>query len=230
MGARLSDGRRCEMLTDGFDADVCGDIQINLTKGHSVLRHLLLLQCAACVVLSTTVCHAFAAEAMDSAALLAAERQALQPLSAFDGTWRGPAKIIQADGKEHLITQTERVGSLLGGTIKVIEGRGYAPDGTSTFNAFAVISYAPQVGRYNFHSHAQGYAGDFPLEVTPDGFRWSIKAGPATLRYTATVKDGVWFEVGERLVDGQAPVKTFEMSLRRVGATDWPAAGAVPAQ
>jgi hypothetical protein len=171
-----------------------------------------------------------AAGAPDSVALLAAQRQSIAPLDIFDGTWRGPARIITADGKDIQITQTERVGGFLGGTLKLIEGRGHAKDGSMPFNAFAVISYAPQSGKYNFHSYAQGYSGDFPLDVRPDGFTWTIKAGPATLRYTATVKDGVWSEIGERLMEGQAPVKTFEMSLRRIADTDWPAAGAVPAQ
>jgi hypothetical protein len=171
-----------------------------------------------------------AADAPDAAALLAAQRQAIRPLAAFDGTWRGPAKVTLADGKVVEITQTERVGSFLDGSVKVIEGRGYAADGTQRFNAFAVLSYSPQTEKYNFRSYAQGYAGDFPLEVRPDGFTWSIKAGPATLRYTATVKDGVWTEIGERVVEGQPPVRTFEMTLRRIGSTDWPAAGAVPPQ
>jgi len=169
-----------------------------------------------------------AAGASDSVAMLAAQHRSMQPLSIFDGIWRGPARVTLPDGKEVLITQTERVGSFLGETVKVIEGRGYAPDGTSPFNAFAVISYSPQSDKYNFRSYAQGYSGDFPVEVRPDRFTWSIKAGPATLRYTATVKDGVWVEIGERLVEGQAPVKIFDMSLRRIGNTDWPSAGAVP--
>jgi hypothetical protein len=169
-----------------------------------------------------------AAGASDSVAMLAAQHRSMQPLSIFDGIWRGPARVTLPDGKEVLITQTERVGSFLGETVKVIEGRGYAPEGTSPFNAFAVISYSPQSDKYNFRSYAQGYSGDFPVEVRPDGFTWSIKAGPATLRYTATVKDGVWVEIGERLVEGQAPVKIFDMSLRRIGNTDWPSAGAVP--
>lgn len=190
-------------------------------------RRLVLFTWVGCA-LAAMPTGAIAAGAPDSAVLLAAQRQSLQPLSIFDGTWRGPAKIMLADGKELQLTQTERVGSFLDETVKVIEGRGYGPDGASAFNAFAVISYSPQTGKYNFHSYAQGYSGDFPLEVRPDGFAWSIKAGPATLRYTATVKDGVWVEIGERLIEGQAPLKTFEMTLRRIGSTDWPAAGAVP--
>jgi hypothetical protein len=169
-----------------------------------------------------------AAGAPDSASLIAAQRQSMQPLAAFDGIWRGPAKVILADGKELLSTQTERVGGLLDGSIKLIEGRGHAPDGSLTFNAFGVISYAPQTGTYSFHSYAQGHSGTFPMEVRPAGFTWSVKAGPATIRYTADVRDGVWTEIGERIVDGQPGVRIFEMTLRRAGSTDWPSAGAVP--
>jgi hypothetical protein len=115
---------------------------------------------------------------------------------------------------------------MLDGTLRVIEGRGYMPDGTLAFNAFAVISFAPATGKYTFRSHAQGFAGDFPLEVRDDGFSWSIQAGPATLRYTSTVQNGLWLEVGERLESGKPPVKTLEMQLRRVSSTDWPASGA----
>lgn len=164
-----------------------------------------------------------------SAELLAAQARAMAPLSIFDGLWRGPATVTLPDGKALEITQTERVGSMLGGTLKVIEGRGYLPDGSVGFNAFAVISFSPQTGRYGFRSHAQGYAGDFPLEVRPDGFTWSTPAGPgATIRYTATLKDGVWTEIGERLVEGKPAVKMFEMQLKRIGSTDWPAGGTVP--
>ena len=81
--------------------------------------------------------------------------------------------------------------------------------------------------RYTLHSHAQGHVGDFAFVATGDGYRWEIPIGPATLRYTATVKDGELYEIGERIVAGSAPQKVFEMRLKRIGDTDWPAAGAV---
>jgi len=78
------------------------------------------------------------------------------------------------------------------------------------------------------HSHAQGRVGDFALTPTADGFSWTIPAGPTmTIRYTATIKDGTWVEVGDRIVPDQAPARFFEMTLKRVGNTDWPAAGSV---
>ena len=57
--------------------------------------------------------------------------------------------------------------------------------------------------------------------------RLEIPAGPMTIRYTATLKDKVWTEIGERIASGQAPAQFFEMHLTRVGDSDWPNGGAM---
>jgi hypothetical protein len=160
-------------------------------------------------------------------ASIAAQKEAMKSLAVMDGVWRGPAWTMLPTGK-HEVTQTERIGPFLDGSIKVIEGRGYNADGTVGFNAFGVVSYDPAKKAYTLHSHALGRAGDFALTPTPDGYVWEIPAGPMTIRYTATIKDGAWKEVGERIAQGQAPVQFFEMNLKRVGDSDWPAAGAIP--
>lgn len=72
-----------------------------------------------------------------------------------------------------------------------------------------------------------GYAGDFALTLTPDGYSWDIPAGPMTIHYAAVIKDGVWREVGDRIMPGKDPVPFFEMTVKRAGDTDWPAAGAI---
>ena len=149
------------------------------------------------------------------------------PLAYMDGVWRGPAWTILASGDKHTITQTERIGPFLDGSVKVIEGRGYDPDGKVTFNAFGTISFDPAKSAYTMHSHAMGSVGDFALKPTAVGYIWEITAGPMTIRYTAVVKDGAWREVGDRIAPGKEPVRSFEMNLKRVGDTTWPAAGAV---
>jgi hypothetical protein len=72
-----------------------------------------------------------------------------------------------------------------------------------------------------------GYVGDFVLTLSPDGYTWDIPAGQMTIRYTAAIKDGAWREVGDRIVPGKDTVRFFEMNLKRVGDTNWPAAGAI---
>lgn len=162
----------------------------------------------------------------DPAALITAQREAMKPFAVMDGVWRGPAWTILPSGK-HNITQTERIGPFLDGSIRVIEGRGYNEDGSAGFNAFGIISYDPATKAYTLHSYAQGQAGDFVIKPTADGYTWEIPAGPMTIRYTAVIKDGTLREVGDRIMPGKEPVRFFEMNLKRVGDTDWPAAGAI---
>ncbi len=162
----------------------------------------------------------------DPEVLLKAQREAMSRLSFLDGVWRGPAWADHGGGKIEM-TQTERLGPFLDGAVKVLEGRGYLADGSVGFNAFAVISYDVNKKGYSMRSYAMGHAGDFVLTPTEDGFTWEIPAGPMTIRYTAVIKDGTWNEYGERILPGQDPVRFMEMNLKRIGDTDWPAAGAI---
>ena len=171
-----------------------------------------------------------AQERPDPAALLAAQRDAMATFAFMDGVWRGPATTEQASGDKHAITQTERIGPLLGGSVKVIEGRGYDPDGKTTFNALGIISYNLATKSFSMRSYAMGYSGDFIIQRTSDGFTWEIPAGPTTIRYNAVVKDGTWTEVGDRIAPGRDPVRFFEMKLTRVGDSAWPQAGAIAPQ
>lgn len=149
---------------------------------------------------------------------------AMAKLSFMRGTWVGEASGTAGDGTRYKVTQTERMGTLLGGDIILVEGRGYKADGSTGFNAFGVVSYNAQAKAYEFRSYAMGYAGTFTLTPTAGGYTWEIPIGPGVIRYTATVKDGTWHEVGDRIFPGTAPVRTFEMTLKRTGDTDWPGA------
>jgi len=165
------------------------------------------------------------AQVADPAAL-AAQRAAMDRLAWMRGTWRGPA-VTRGPGGEHRVTQTERIGSFLDGTLTLIEGKGYNPDGSTGFHAFGVVSFDPASGKYTLSSSAQGRRGEFVLTPTKDGYVWEIPAGPAVIRYTATRDGKTWHEVGDRIVAGGAPQRFFEMTLTRIGDTDWPEAGSV---
>lgn len=127
----------------------------------------------------------------------------MAPLAYMDGEWRGTAITTLPGGSKHSITQTERIGPLLDGSVKVIEGRGHEQDGRISFNAFGIVYFdgARQVLR--FQAHAMGMSGDYSFTPTADGYVWEIPAGPMTIRYTTTIRG-------------------------RIGDSTWPAAGAVP--
>jgi hypothetical protein len=96
-----------------------------------------------------------------------------------------------------------------------------------TFNAFGTISFDQSMGAYTLHSYAQVRVGDFELKLNNDGYQWEIPAGPMKIRYVATIKDGAWREVGDEIAPDKEPVRFFEMNLKWVGDTDWPAGGAI---
>lgn len=161
---------------------------------------------------------------------MAAQKEAMAQLAFMDGIWRGPAWTQLRTGR-HEVTQTERIGSFLDGSVKVMEGRGYNADGTVGFNALGIISFDPATKKYSMRSYALGYAGDFPLEPKADGYVWQIPAGPgAIIRYTATITKDHWRETGERIAGDAPPMQMFEMNLTRVGDTRWPAGDPVPMQ
>jgi hypothetical protein len=176
---------------------------------------------------SIIVPNSYAQARPDPAKMIAAQQQAMLKLSFMDGAWRGSAWTVLPNGEKHHITQTERIGPFLDGAVKVIEGRGYEADGKTSFNAFGTVSFNLTTNAYTMHSYAQGFVGDYVLTPTADGFSWEIPAGPMIIRYVAVVKDGTWKEVGDRIMPNKDPVRFFEMELKRLGDTNWPAAGAI---
>ncbi|RYY47161.1 MAG: DUF1579 domain-containing protein [Sphingomonadales bacterium] len=165
------------------------------------------------------------AQATDTVAI-AAQKDALRKLDWMNGVWRGPATSQSPEG-EHKVAQTERIGGFLDGTIKVMEGKGFNPDGSVGFNALGVVSYDAHAKAYWLTSWALGRNGKFPMTVTDNGYVWEVPAGGTKIRYAATLVDGVWTEVGDYITDGQPPRRFFSMSLKRVGDSDWPVAGGI---
>lgn len=156
----------------------------------------------------------------------AEQKSAISALDFLDGEWVGSAKGHTEAGSIDTI-QTERIGSLLDGTVKLIEGRGYDASGATVFNALAVISYDPKADRYRMRSYAQGHVTDADFTRTDDGFEWGFAAGPGRMQFKATVRNGNWSEVGTFSVPGRPVVTTAQLELKKKGSTDWPRDGAV---
>lgn len=166
-----------------------------------------------------------AAQPTDTASI-AAQKEAMKKLAWMHGVWRGPA-VSQSPAGEHKVTQTERIGGFLDGTVTVMEGKGYNPDGSVGFNALGVASYDTKTKSYWLTSWALGHGGKFAMTLTDNGYIWEIPAGAMTIRYTATFTGGVWTEVGDYIAPGQPPRRFFRMDLKRVGDSSWPAAGGI---
>ena len=155
------------------------------------------------------------------------QRDAMQRLSWMDGEWTGAAAVYAGPDRTVSHSHTERIGPMIGGSLKVIEGRTTEAHGSVSFNAFAVISWDDETDRYIMRSYANGQAGDFPLEVTPDGFKWTTPARGGFMEYVTVHSGDDWVETGDFVMEGRPPMRVIELRLHRRGDSDWPAANPV---
>lgn len=160
--------------------------------------------------------------------LLAPHRAAMATLVVLDGLWRGEGWTLTPTGARETFRQTIRVGSFGEGALKVIEGRSYDADGHLSATNFEIVSFNAVTKVYTLRLYAQGKVADVPIVPTQTGFFLEYPDGSATVRFTIAVNNGTWNEIAERRLAGQEPARFLELSLRRAGDTDWPAAGALP--
>jgi len=147
---------------------------------------------------------------------------ATDALAAFDGVWIGPARMTTPDGQTIRFEQMERIGPMLAGEIRVMEGQARGAAGERLFNALTVFSLGE--GGIEMRSHTPGHVETRLVEMTDDGFVWRTRTGDNEMVYTVSIRDGVWHETGVvRRPDGRE-FPFFEMTLNRVGDTDWPSA------
>ena len=149
------------------------------------------------------------------------------PFSFMYGEWRGSAKGMTREGP-YTLTQTERVGPMLGGDLIVVEGRGYEKNGTVKFNAFGVISYDKREQSYFINVYTNGHAGRFKLDLTDNGFVWTMPAGATgKIINTAVIEGDTWREITKYAPDEGPERITNDMTLTRIGSTSWPSSGVV---
>jgi hypothetical protein len=154
----------------------------------------------------------------------AANRDAMKKLAFLTGKWAGEATLVLGPDKTETVKQREDVQLKLGGAVLLIEGigTGRLPDSEKegvVFNAMAVINYDAEAGKYRMKAYrAEGTAIEPEFALTETGFTWqfTLPGKKTQIKYTATVADGSWNEVGEMSLDGVRWNKFFGMIVKRV--------------
>jgi hypothetical protein len=159
---------------------------------------------------------------------LKAQQEAMKELAFLDGEWRGASKVLRKDGWAPTV-QTGRVGTVLDGTVRMIEAKGYEASGRQSFEVLRIISYEPETKTYFMRSYQSGRVRDHAVSLTDKGFEWeSESSGDTTIRYEASVKDGAWTETATRVPARGEPETYVEVKLKRLRSGSWPSALGLP--
>ena len=149
---------------------------------------------------------------------------AISAVGFFTGTWTGDGW-IQMGPQRETFKETETCGPYLGGALMVLEGKGVDTGNPAhvVHHALAVMSWNAQKDEYDFRSYSPPFAGTFPGKlVSPGVFVWSMDGPMGQMKYTITIKDGLWSETGERSADGKTWSPFFAMNLKRSSTAGWP--------
>jgi hypothetical protein len=147
---------------------------------------------------------------------LAEQRAAMARISHMVGDWQGEANVTFPT--QLTVFQSEHIESAMNGLLIVVRGTGHATaerSGTPIFNAFGVISYDDARDLYEFRVYNDGRAATATARFLDDGrLQWTMDFSPVIIRYTITLTETSWREIGEMSRDGGASwTQTIDMNL-----------------
>ena len=141
----------------------------------------------------------------------------MKKVSIFEGKWSGTGW-QQIGPKRENTTSTETVQKKLGGVAYLVEGRFADPDGAVKHETLAIMAYDDASKTIRMRTFlANGMSGDYEVKALGGNkFEWGFKTPAGTVRYSVTMTEDTWHEVGEFSRDGQTWNKTMEMTLKKV--------------
>ena len=143
---------------------------------------------------------------------------AMKALPRLEGRWTGEGWMRMGPGDPMRFVGEETVESRLDGRLLVVEGLHRTPDGSKiVHHAFGVFSWDGSAKNYKFTTYvANRGGGEHAARLEGDALVWDLAGaeGPKR-RFTITVKDDQWKEVGHVQYKDQW-VQFFEMTMKRV--------------
>jgi hypothetical protein len=150
--------------------------------------------------------------------------EAMRSVSFMTGRWQGEGYFQMGPDRRSTFGSEEAVDSRLGGRVLVIHGlhKSKTAEGESrtVHEALATLAWDTASQTYRLRAHdMRGRFIEAEGRMVDGAFQWGYRDPERgnQVRYTIrTDAEGRWVEVGESSRDGQAWVKFFEMTLRRV--------------
>lgn len=138
------------------------------------------------------------------------------------GEWQGEGWSMTRTGKESSEIN-EKVECKLDCNLLIVSGKGIRTDAVTketivVHEAFGVITYDKESGKYMIRAHKTGQIVDTELVFLEEKlFQWSIPAPGGSVRFTVDFRQpSIWKETGEYSKDGINWMKSMEMELRQI--------------
>ena len=151
----------------------------------------------------------------------AKQRTEMKKLEKLVGMWEGDGWIQQGPNKfefrgtESVVWKVEGIAALVEGNyrLKTTDGS----QGKIIHETLAVLSFNQKTNIFDFKTFlANGSQGFHEMKPTSDNtFVWGFETPSGQMRYTITIANNTWSEIGEMSKDGKMWMKFFEMNLNK---------------
>jgi hypothetical protein len=148
-----------------------------------------------------------------------AQRAAMKKLGFLVGNWSGEARLQRGAAEPAIVVQTEEARCKLDGLILTIEGIGRSKaDHTPVLQAFGVISYDDEAGKYHMRAFNDGRFLETEVKLLDhgSGLTWGFALGPYKTSSVLRINQkGEWTELHE-ITSGAGPArKLMEVTVKR---------------
>tara|TARA_R100001015_G_C4631324_1_gene193746 strand:- start:2011 stop:2532 length:522 start_codon:yes stop_codon:yes gene_type:complete len=142
--------------------------------------------------------------------------KALVALDGLIGEWEGEGYIINQQQERITFKQHEMIYYDLDSNIIMVEGKGMSGE-RIVHDARAIISPSDSANHFEFYSFlAGGRKGKFTMIKSENEINWYIDVPNGEIKYTITLKDDEYHEIGQFGSGGQW-YPFMEMNLKRIG-------------
>ena len=150
--------------------------------------------------------------------IMQAQRSAIDPLLALDGTWKGKGYFSTPETNERHFVLQRQVSSLLNGSVLVFESKAVTTDEPSRvlFNEFRSITFDVMKSHYTMHSNHNGSAVTNTIRITESGYEWETEFLGTTSYFVAEYVDNKWTEYGEQRYKNGRKFRFYELTLERI--------------
>jgi len=185
--------------------------------------HTLIRLIGAAAALAALVASGNAAMAQAEGSAPAGIARPADALEFLLGEWEGTGWAMGPGGQRSEFRVQEQITAQADGHGVSLQGMGWSDingEERVVHNAFGLL-WAGYDGQYHMRSVVmQGHTAEAVAEIGNNTLRWAMSAGPmGEYRYTSTVENDVWHEVGERRMPGETDWTVFlEMTLERTAA------------
>ena len=145
------------------------------------------------------------------------QKSKMGPLMIMEGQWKGNGWVKSRDQQMHQFHQEEIIETKLDDLLITVHGQGFDADSNEkTYEAYGVLSYAPDEQQYIFNAYTmEGEYAQASATFKDNTLIWWFEIPHGTIQYEIKLTENQWIEDGYYISADKQKFPFFHMELQK---------------